>query len=303
MDVRYLNYILTIAKKKNMTRASEELYVSQSSLSQFLAKLEDELGTKLFFRTKGEFALTPAGLLYIQAAEQMIEIKKKVYQDIKNLNNKGHIAVGVASQFGLQILSEIIPKFKSTFANVTVEIRETDVPNLIKLILEETVDLGVMTLANLSVFPNQCDILRNEEIYFAIPKSHPYYEINKNTPIPTKDFVQLFKDDNFLRFRKGFSLRAMTDKLFAEFDFTPNTMFESNSIVMIRNMVSKGIGVAFIPESCIVDTTNIACYHLSPKLYRYDVLVRRKNWLSNKPEREFCSYIKNYFPKEEKPEY
>lgn len=48
MDVKYLNYILAIAKHKNMTIAAEELFVSQSSLSQYLSRLEQELGTPLF---------------------------------------------------------------------------------------------------------------------------------------------------------------------------------------------------------------------------------------------------------------
>ena len=53
MDTRYLTYILTIAEEKNMTKAAKKLYVSQSSLSQYLTKLEQEIGTPLFFRTRG----------------------------------------------------------------------------------------------------------------------------------------------------------------------------------------------------------------------------------------------------------
>lgn len=53
MDTKYLTYILTIAKRQNMTKAAEDLFVSQSSLSQYLSKLENELGTALFYRSKG----------------------------------------------------------------------------------------------------------------------------------------------------------------------------------------------------------------------------------------------------------
>ena len=52
MDTHYLNYILTIAEKRNMTKAAQELFVSQSSLSQYLSKLEQELGTPLFLGGK-----------------------------------------------------------------------------------------------------------------------------------------------------------------------------------------------------------------------------------------------------------
>ena len=53
MDTKYLKYVLTIARKKNMTKAAEELYVSQSSLSQYLSRLEQEIGVPLFIRAKG----------------------------------------------------------------------------------------------------------------------------------------------------------------------------------------------------------------------------------------------------------
>ena len=54
MDVKYLNYILAIANRHNMTKAAEDLFVSQSSLSQYLSRLEQALGTPLFIRSKGE---------------------------------------------------------------------------------------------------------------------------------------------------------------------------------------------------------------------------------------------------------
>jgi DNA-binding transcriptional LysR family regulator len=297
MDVRYLNYILAIARKKNITRASEELYVSQSSVSQFLAKLEDEIGTKLFIRAKGKLTLTSAGLLYVKAAEHVVEIQKKLYQDIKNLNSKGHITIGTTSQFGLEMLSEIIPKFKFVFPDVTVEMSEADAPHLTKMILEENIDLGIMSLADLAPFTNQYDILRNEEVLFAVPKTHSYCEINKTETISTDDLITFFKNDIFFRAKIGNSVRILTDKLFASYNFIPNSTSESNSIIMLRNMVANGTGVTFIGESCVADTTKIVYYHLHPRLYRYNALVRRKNWLLTKYEQEFCSYIKNYFPK------
>lgn len=122
MDTRYLTYILAIARKKNMTKAAEELYVSQSSLSQYLTKLEQEIGTPLFFRTKGELTLTPAGKLYTEAAEKVIHIKTQLYKDISSLDNKGHITIGVTSQFGLRALTEIIPKFKAAYPDYRIEI-------------------------------------------------------------------------------------------------------------------------------------------------------------------------------------
>ena len=89
MDTKYLKYVLTIARKKNMTKAAEELYVSQSSLSQYLSRLEQEIGVPLFIRAKGELLLTPAGELYVEAARKVIQIQKDLYHNIKAISPLG----------------------------------------------------------------------------------------------------------------------------------------------------------------------------------------------------------------------
>ena len=106
MDVKYLNYILAIANRHNMTKAAEDLFVSQSSLSQYLSRLEQELGTPLFVRSKNELSLTPAGTLYVEAAQKVIEIQKELYRSIDALSQKGRIRTGVTSKWGLRMLSE-----------------------------------------------------------------------------------------------------------------------------------------------------------------------------------------------------
>lgn len=70
MDIKYLNYFIEIAKKKNITKAAEALYISQSSLSQYLARLEQDIGAELFVRTKGELVLTTAGKLYLDGGKR-----------------------------------------------------------------------------------------------------------------------------------------------------------------------------------------------------------------------------------------
>lgn len=144
MNTRYLTYILTIAKRKNMTKAAEELYISQSSLSQYLSKLEKELGTALFFRTKWELIPTPAGELYIEACKKVLAIKEELYQQIKELDNGGNIAVGTTSQFGLKMIAEIVPLFKEKYPNFNITVSHGNLPLVKKMLMEETVDVAII---------------------------------------------------------------------------------------------------------------------------------------------------------------
>ncbi len=295
MDVKYLKYVLAIADRKNMTKAAEELYISQSSLSQFLTKLEQEIGSPLFFRAKGELTLTPAGTLYVEAAKKVIQIQKDLYQNIASLDRRGHISVGVTSNFGLRMLSEIIPQFKAIYPEVTIEISETNFPAVKKMLMEENIDLGIAAALNASPFEDQAELLREEEILFSISSKHPYCQENPTGRIDRKDLIEHFSHDNFLLSKRGSSLRALSDELFEEYGFSPSAVCETNSISATRSMVAKDAGVAFIAESCSVDRDHITYYALNPPLYRQNIVICRKNWIRNEPERCFYSFITNYF--------
>lgn len=297
MDTKYLAYILAIARKKNMTKAAEELFVSQSTLSQYLSKLESELGTPLFFRSKGSLSLTPAGQLYVAAAEEVLHIKDHLYRNIQSIDNRGHITIGITSQFALTMLTEIIPPFKSSFPDVTLEISETNVPSLTKMILEENIDCGIMALNGILPFSaNQVDILRREEVYWAIPKSHPYYSKNPNRPITISDLTEHFSEDNILLSKKGSTLRVLTDQIIESAQIMLSTVCETNSIIASRSMVAMGIGVALIGESCAINREHIAYYSMDPPLYRLNAFVKRKNWVMNQPEHHLRERILQYFP-------
>lgn len=300
MDTKYLNYVLTIARKKNMTKAAEELYVSQSSLSQYLSRLEQEIGVPLFIRAKGELLLTPAGELYVEAARKVIQIQKDLYHNIRGLNHKGHITIGVTSQFGLRMLTEIIPAYKKVFPQVTIEITESNVPTLTRMILEEGIDCAVMALNCADAFAEeQVSLLRKEEVLFAVPAAHGYCLRNRTGIMTREELIHEFKDENFMLSKKGSTLRELADRIFASAGFQPSTMCETNSIIATRAMVAKGIGVTFIARSCVSDRENVAYYSLDPRMYRYNALVRRKNLIQNEPEKALFQHICGYFERQD----
>lgn len=104
MNTRQLEYILAIAEEKNILRASEKLFISQSTLSQTLINLEKELGTPLFIRNQRELAITEAGQYYIEAARDIMHIKEQAYDRIRSISvtGKERYRVGISSQEGME---------------------------------------------------------------------------------------------------------------------------------------------------------------------------------------------------------
>lgn len=296
MDVKYLNYILAIANRHNMTKAAEDLFVSQSSLSQYLSRLEQELGTPLFVRSKSDLSLTPAGVLYVEAAKKVVKIQKELYQNIAALSQKGRIRVGVTSNWGLRMLSEIIPLFREQYPGIIIEITETNLPSFKKFLAEGTLDVGLAADVSTVPYGSLVQILREEEVFLAVSMFHPYALAHPSgTPITAEEVKEHFANDSLLLSKKGSSLRMIGDHFFDSCGFEPVAVCETNNISATRSMVAQNAGVAFISESCSVNRNNIAYYPLSPAMKRLNLVVRQKDWVLNEPEQAFMDLILNYF--------
>ncbi len=296
MDTRHLEYVLSIAKWKNMTKAAEELYVSQSSLSQYISKLEQELGTPLFVRAYNQLVLTKAGEMYVRAASEVVSIKKNLYQNIHALLGKSHISLGITSQLGLKMLTTVIPIIKAQYPQVIIEITEGNASTITKLIQEENIDCAVMAVMGTENFsPSDVTILGEETLLLAVPKNHDFAKKYTKNSISWNAIFGDLKDANFLLSKKGSSIRTIIDYVFTAHDFQPNTMFQTNSILTTRAMVGMGIGVTFIGQSCVSDEDKIKYYRLNPHIVRQIAFVQRKNWVLHDPEQTLKIYIKNYF--------
>ncbi len=296
MNVKHLEYIIEIAEKKNMTKAAQTLFVSQSSMSQYLSKLEAELETPLFNRAKNELTLTPAGSMYVEFAKTVVQLKKKLYHNIKNLSGTGRISMGITSQWGIHMLTNLISEYKKAFPNVILEIMEDSVPSIKKYITSGKIDFALMsvnTLADLSV---RYEVLREEEVVFAVPCTHNYCLIHKNElkEIVPSELEKIFKEDSFILSKENSTIRNIADSVFKINSFSPDIVCELNSMAAVRRMVSKGIGIAFIPVSCAKPDPNITYFCFTPKLYRYNILACRTDLVLNDAENTLVNYIKNY---------
>ena len=296
MDVKYLTYIVTIAKEKNMTKAAEKLFVSQSSLSYYLTKLEADIGTPLFYRKKNGLFPTPVGQLYLEAAQKVIQIKEKLYKDIYNMDNKAHIILSTTSLWGTRMFAEIVPRFKTEFPEVTFELSQFEIIVLQNDITNDTIDFALLSLASLDGMEDSIEVLRKEELFFAVPKSHPYVLSHPGDTITQQDMVDNFYSDIFLLSRKGSANRILADEIFAKYRNTPPPhISEVNGLPLTCDMVASEVGVAFMPLSGRSREDMIHYYSLSPKLYRYNVLFHRKNAIYNEPEQAFVDWVKDYF--------
>lgn len=118
MNFKILEYIVAIAETGNVTKAAERLFISQSGLNQQLIKLETELGTPLFHRSKKEMRPTHAGRIYIENARRILKMAQNCVSQINDLsdNPRGTISFGLPYEHGADLFINIAKDFSHAFS-------------------------------------------------------------------------------------------------------------------------------------------------------------------------------------------
>ncbi|MBR7927396.1 LysR family transcriptional regulator [Aerococcaceae bacterium zg-ZUI334] len=120
MEIRVLKYFVETANHKSMTKAAKKLHVTQPTLSKQLKDLEEELGQKLFTRSKYNTNLTPEGEILYKRALDILSIVDKTEAEFQSMNdfNGGDLHIGCAESYGITIIAETIKALMTKYPNV-----------------------------------------------------------------------------------------------------------------------------------------------------------------------------------------
>ncbi len=146
MEIRTLRYFLAVAREENMSRAAEQLHVTQPTLSKTLKALEDELGKKLFTRHSFSIALTEEGALLRDRAEDLVSMADKIEQEFLTLDDitGGDIYFGLAESYQIRYLAREIRAFKKIYPDLRYHITSGDTEQVTEKLDKGLLDFGVI---------------------------------------------------------------------------------------------------------------------------------------------------------------
>ena len=146
MELRVLNYFLAIAREENITRAAEQLHVTQPTLSRQIADLEAELGVKLFTRSNHNIVLTEDGMLLKRRAQEILTLADKTKRDFLNKeeNLEGTVTIGSGEFLSTRILTDCIAAFRNKYPNIRYEVFSGNAGNIKDGIERGLLDMGLM---------------------------------------------------------------------------------------------------------------------------------------------------------------
>ena len=301
IDTKYLNYVIAIAEQKSITKAAQFLSISQPTLSQYLAKLEEELGTPLFHRHSGELYPTPSGTLYLTACRDVRSMHQKLCQDISLLVHSEHIRIAASVSWALKLLCGILPVFKERFPNSTVEFSEENQRQIKIMVNEGVVDLALLASTSLNGLAGNTRILGQEEILFAAHKDHPFCrEFGPERAVVSEDFLTYFSGDNFILAAEHSNIRRIEEEIFSQINFFPSSSCCIKHMQHAATMAANQFGVTLVPSSCAVASPDIRYYHLKPQRFRMNFISTQPDRPLTPGENALIELIQEHYPEYQK---
>ena len=146
MDIRLLEYFLAVAKYGNITRAAEQLHVTQPTISRQLMELEETVGSPLLIRGKRQVTLTEAGVLFQQRAEEIISLLEKTMRDITDHDDLlgGTVTIGCVESCVSRMLPKALSGFSSRYPKVKYELYSADGDDIREKLDRGDLDFGIL---------------------------------------------------------------------------------------------------------------------------------------------------------------
>ncbi|MEU6118837.1 LysR family transcriptional regulator [Streptomyces sp. NPDC047117] len=243
MELHQLRYVLTIAKAGSFTRAAEELFLAQPSLSVQVRKLEKELGVDLFQRLGRRVELTAAGEAFLEHVEPALfhlEQARTQAAAIRSLD-RGRVTIGVLPSVGATLLPDLLAEYRAAHPRIEVLLTEHNVSGE----FERMVHTGMLDLA-ISRAPLARPgvtgrILVREPMVAMLPPEH------RLADRPALDLAQLAGDD-YVGMHRGYGLRELMDMVCLQAGFSPRVTVETGQLSVLCGMVRSGVGVSVVPR-------------------------------------------------------
>ena len=272
MNLRDLEYIVAVGKHRKFSYAAELCHVSQPSLSAQIKKVEEELGSQIFERSRRKVEVTAYGSQFIERAEKILGL----LQEVKDLAHEhanrvgGQITLGAILTVAPYLFSHIVKTVKSFEPTIELILREATTEVLIKELLLREIEMAVISLpTDDNVF--ESSLLFEEPFYLAVGEAHPLAkkEIIEDDDLKNRDLILL---------EEGHCFRKQALEICQNTTAKENTVFRATSLETIRYFIATGEGVTLMPKIAMKSNDGVAYIPLSnPQFNRKIGLIWMKN--------------------------
>ncbi|MBK1896278.1 LysR substrate-binding domain-containing protein [Chryseobacterium paridis] len=286
MELRQLRYFLKAKELLNFTEAAHHLYISQSTLSQQIKQLEDELESPLFNRIGKRITLTEAGEVFAKYAQKSLLKSQEgllALRDLKELRT-GELTIGVT--YGLRsTLIKALIQFSNAYPGVKINIVFGTTSELMEKLHHVELDFA-LTFAKGA----------REQLFNYVPlfTSPMTLVVSKNSDLVRKENISLKEivDLPLAMPTKGYSTTKSVMEAFEKNNLKPEIVMEINDVAALLEVVKSGHWYTILAETTVIDQDQLIAIPIKGKnMVRTAMLVSLKDAYQKQAAQVFCTFL------------
>jgi LysR family transcriptional regulator, transcriptional activator of the cysJI operon len=254
-----LKVFVTVIEQKNFSRAGDILNLSQPGVSLHIRNLENELGTKLIYRSPKQVQITEPGKILYRHAKQMLNHYETAKREINEFNNvvSGSMIIGASFTIGEYYLPKVLAEFAAQYPMVDIQIIISNSNEVIQGIRSNKLDIGLIE-GETDYKDIDVRSFMNDEMIVVVPPDHPLSQMNliEGTMLQNQTWV--------LR-EQGSGTRTYSDKLLSSLELNIKKTFIFTSIQGVKEAVMAGLGIALLSRLTVqkeLKSNELKTFHL-----------------------------------------
>lgn len=291
MNLQNLRIFLKVAELEHVTRASEELHLSQPAVTKTIQSLEQEIHLKLLERQGRRIVLTHAGRVLKEYARQIFALEREMEDELTALRDieGGEVRLAFNRTAGVYLLPLVVSRFRARYPQVTLHISILNSPEIVQSLLNWQLDFGLVE-SETSLCPAELyvEMTTRDELILVVAPTHKWSQVQV-LPI-----VALSQGELIMREEESV-IRGMIEQALERHGVRMHSLFTLTDNEAVKQMVMSGVGAAIISAFSVqrelmrgelvhVPVSNL---DLRPRLS----LMRREDKLLSPAARAFCSVL------------
>lgn len=309
--IQEYQYVYEVYKEKSFSRAAQNLYISQPSLSATIRKIETKLGFKIFDRSTSKLELTPEGTVYIEAAEKILILEQDLHDYFNSLSDlqAGTLSIAGTALFSSCVIPYIVRIFTEMHPKVKLSFLEADSLMLYDESLKNRVDVIIDSgYYDEELF--DAEPIFTENLLLAVPKDCPMIDQHqlKELALSAADIkrgrhlkddcpqisIELLKDSPFIVLNAGHDMHRRIYSICKESGFVPNAFISLNQLMTCFHVASAGLGSALITDTLIRHSHTLApLWYFKLKLADTS-LDKREVFIAYRKQRPFTPAMQHF---------
>ena len=283
INFQHLHYFLTASRHLNFTEAADELFISYSTLSKAILRLETQLDVTLFEKDGHQFKLTKYGKLLANYVSLATGELQKGFDEIERLTIQEQGEINLSSVFTVSAsyLPQRLARFRAEYPEIDVHLTQTSTEKILESIIDGEIDVGFCGEFEYNDYKDEInrEFIYNDEIVLITHKSHP---------LASKKLVSFadIKDETFIGYNQSagmsYSIRDALNRV-AGNDFNFNTLYSMNEESGVIGMVRANHGIAFVSNRNMISYDDLKVIEVADLSIIYNIYMvwKRSEYLPN----------------------